>query len=159
MAITASSRAHDEHRPIAQSAGCPDRAAEVAHDNRGQDIVLHGPWGIDSSVRLFPVGDRHQPVRQLHAIAEEIDRTLARKIRTKSELESRVTPGARWILQDYGDIVIHLFDEKAREYYALEQLWSGARENRLVGRNNAANCQQPLAMLAAALSSNGGWIN
>ena len=32
-----------------------------------------------------------------------------------------------WILLDYGDVVVHLFDQKAREYYALDQLWSDAR--------------------------------
>jgi ribosome-associated protein len=32
----------------------------------------------------------------------------------------------RWIVLDYGDVVVHLFDEQARDYYALEQLWCDA---------------------------------
>jgi ribosome-associated protein len=33
----------------------------------------------------------------------------------------------RWILLDYGSVVIHLFDEATRDYYRLEDLWAGAR--------------------------------
>ena len=34
---------------------------------------------------------------------------------------------SRWILLDYGDVVIHLFDDETRSYYALEDLWGQAR--------------------------------
>ena len=34
---------------------------------------------------------------------------------------------SRWIVQDYGDVVVHIFDAGAREYYALEDLWADAK--------------------------------
>jgi ribosome-associated protein len=34
---------------------------------------------------------------------------------------------SRWIVQDYGDIVVHVFDPDAREYYAIEDLWADAK--------------------------------
>jgi ribosome-associated protein len=33
---------------------------------------------------------------------------------------------SRWIVQDYGDVIVHVFDPDAREYYALEELWADA---------------------------------
>lgn len=64
--------------------------------------------------------------RQLHAIADEIDRVLDREMR-HGRLGVEGYDGSRWILLDYGDVVVHMFDEEARDYYALEQLWTGAK--------------------------------
>jgi ribosome-associated protein len=63
----------------------------------------------------------------LHAISEEIDRRLQddlgdRRLGLEGYNESR------WILLDYGNVVVHLFDAETRDYYALEQLWSQAAE-------------------------------
>ena len=63
--------------------------------------------------------------RQLHAMSEEIDHKLEddlkdRRIGIEGYQESR------WILLDYGSIVIHLFDDESREYYSLESLWADA---------------------------------
>ncbi|MCG8586093.1 MAG: RsfS/YbeB/iojap family protein, partial [Pirellulales bacterium] len=35
---------------------------------------------------------------------------------------------SRWIVLDYGDVVIHLFDEPTRDYYSLETLWANAKQ-------------------------------
>ena len=64
--------------------------------------------------------------RQLHAISEEIDRVLEldmsdRRMGIEGYNESR------WILLDYGSVVIHLFDAETRDYYALEDLWGQAK--------------------------------
>jgi ribosome-associated protein len=34
--------------------------------------------------------------------------------------------GAQWIALDYGDVIVHVFDEETRDYYDLEHLWSAA---------------------------------
>ncbi len=64
--------------------------------------------------------------RQLHAIAEEIDDVLRRDFGDK-RLGIEGYADSRWILLDFGDVVIHLFDEETRQYYDLEQLWAGAK--------------------------------
>ena len=63
----------------------------------------------------------------MHAMSEEIDRVLEQTMgdeRTNIEGYRE----SRWIVLDYGNVVVHLFDEETRSYYALEQLWSRATQ-------------------------------
>ncbi len=100
-------------------------AAQVAHDNRGQNIVLLDLREMTAVFDFFLLVTGTSR-RQLHAIAEEIDDTLVEQFGEKRMGLEGYAAGT-WVLQDYGDVVIHLFDDQAREYYSLEQLWSGAR--------------------------------
>jgi ribosome-associated protein len=63
--------------------------------------------------------------RQLHAISEEIDHALEDDLNDQ-RMGIEGYRESRWIVLDYGSVVIHVFDEETREYYALEQLWSEA---------------------------------
>ena len=63
--------------------------------------------------------------RQLHAISEEIDHCLEDQLGDE-RMSIEGYNESRWILLDYGTVVIHLFDAETREYYALEQLWGAA---------------------------------
>jgi ribosome-associated protein len=62
--------------------------------------------------------------RQLHAISEEIDRVLIESGDQRLGIEGYSE--SRWILLDYGSVVIHLFDAETRRFYALEDLWGTA---------------------------------
>jgi ribosome-associated protein len=59
--------------------------------------------------------------RQVQAIADEIVETLKKAGTPAARVEGYKT--AEWILLDYGDFVVHIFDEKARKFYDLERLW------------------------------------
>jgi ribosome-associated protein len=63
--------------------------------------------------------------RQLHAISEEIDRILEGDM-GDHRMGIEGYNESRWILLDYGSVVVHLFDAETREYYALEDLWGEA---------------------------------
>jgi len=100
-------------------------AARVADQNRGRDIVI-----LDLR-ELTPLFDYFVLVtgasrRQLHAISEEIDDVLQCEFHDR-RLGIEGYADSRWILLDYGDIVVHLFDEETRGYYDLEQLWAGSK--------------------------------
>ena len=64
--------------------------------------------------------------RQLHAMSEEIDHTLEDDLKDK-RMGSEGYDASRWVLLDYGSVVIHLFDDETREFYALEALWADAK--------------------------------
>ena len=64
--------------------------------------------------------------RQLHAISEEIDHALEDDL-DDQRMGIEGYRESRWILLDYGNVVIHIFDEEMREFYALEQLWNQAK--------------------------------
>jgi len=64
-------------------------------------------------------------VRQVRTIAEEIER----RIKELGGAAPRCVEGlddARWVLLDYGQFVVHVFLDEARQYYNLERLWSDA---------------------------------
>jgi ribosome-associated protein len=99
-------------------------AARTAGENRGQEIVLLDLRCVTQFFDFFVIATGTSR-RQLHAMSEEIDRVL------KHELHDRCIGreglvDSRWILLDYGSLVIHLFDKESREYYSLESLWAEA---------------------------------
>jgi ribosome-associated protein len=62
--------------------------------------------------------------RQLHTIADEIEKELKKLSIKKYGIEGYRE--AKWILIDYGDVIVHLFDKEMRSYYDLELLWGDA---------------------------------
>lgn len=64
--------------------------------------------------------------RQVQAIADEISERLKKDFRRRP-IRIEGYGKAEWVLLDYGDFVIHLFDKDAREFYDLERLWRDAR--------------------------------
>ena len=62
--------------------------------------------------------------RQVQAIASAIEEALAKCGVDPHHLEG--AQQGRWILLDYGDFVVHIFDRERRDYYRLEDIWSDA---------------------------------
>ena len=100
-------------------------AARTAYNNRGRNIVILDLRELTSVFDYFVVVTGTSR-RQLHAISEEIDDTLENEF-GDHRLGIEGYSESRWILLDFGDVVVHMFDEETREYYALEHLWSGAK--------------------------------
>jgi len=63
--------------------------------------------------------------RQVKAIARDIEEEL-----DKQDIGPRHTEGldqGRWVLMDYGDVIVHIFTAAERDYYTLDKLWAGAQ--------------------------------
>ena len=96
-------------------------AARAAAENKGQDILVLDLSKQTSIFDCFVIATGTSR-RQLHAIAEEIDRVF--KGRGEKRLSMSGYDESRWIALDYGGVVIHLFDEECRSFYDLEGLWA-----------------------------------
>jgi ribosome-associated protein len=100
-------------------------AAQTAEDNRGTDVVVLDLRELTSIFDYFVVASGTSR-RQLHAMSEEIDHALEDQLGDR-RMGIEGYGESRWILLDYGDVVIHLFEPEMRAYYALEDLWGHAK--------------------------------
>lgn len=100
-------------------------AARCADELRGQDIVVLDLTSLTSIVDFFVVVTATSQ-RQMHAIADEVNRLLKRdRGNDRLNIEGYRTDG-NWLLTDYGDVVVHVFTAEGRSTYDLEQLWADA---------------------------------
>ncbi len=100
-------------------------AARTAEENRGQDIAVLDMRKITPVFDYFVLATGTSR-RQLHAMSEEIDHKLEDDLHEK-RLGIEGFSESRWILLDYGSVVIHLFDEETRNYFSLEELWAESK--------------------------------
>lgn len=97
-------------------------AAKTADENRGQDIVVLDVRKLTPIFDYFVIASGTSR-RQLHAMSEEIDDKLEKEL-GDSRMGIEGYAESQWILLDYGSVVIHLFDDETRQYFALEELWA-----------------------------------
>jgi ribosome-associated protein len=112
---------------------------KAAAENRGQDIMLLDLTDQTSLFDFFIIASGSSR-RQLAAMSSEIDRVLKHDFH---ELKLSVSgfEESRWIVLDYGSIVVHLFDEETREFYDLESLWADGKQIDISDIVNAASAQ------------------
>lgn len=98
-------------------------AAEAAREKKASQIVVMDMRGLSSIADLFFICSASNE-RQVKAIARNIEEHLIRFSRDPLRMEG--LNEARWVVMDYGDVLIHVFQEEAREYFSLESLWGDA---------------------------------
>ncbi len=100
-------------------------AVRAAESKKATDIRVLNLSGITSFADYFVICTGANQ-RQIQAISDEVGVRLKQDA---GELPISVEgyQQAEWVLADYGDLLVHIFSPKAREYYALERLWRGAK--------------------------------
>lgn len=98
-------------------------AARTGDENKAKDIVVLDMRGITPLYDYFVLLTGASR-RQIHTLAEEVDAALRGQGDERRSIEGY--QASRWVVQDYGDLVVHVFDPESREYYALEDLWADA---------------------------------
>ena len=102
-------------------------AAEVCDEKKAKDIIVLDVRKITSISDYFIVCSTSNE-RQARAIAEDL--RMRMKELGKREMGVEGLEDARWVLQDFGDIVLHIFHESQREFYDIEGLWADAKQVR-----------------------------
>lgn len=98
-------------------------AADALDDKKGMDIALLDVGDLLSITEVFVIvtGTSRPHVRTLaEAVDEKLKEHGRRPLRTEGAAEGE------WVLLDYGDFVVHVFQETPRDFYGLERLWGDA---------------------------------
>jgi ribosome-associated protein len=98
-------------------------AARVALENKARDIVVLDLRQITPLYDFFVMATGASR-RQIHTITEEIDAAMRGQGDRRLAVEGY--EASTWVVQDYGDVMVHVFNPQTREYYALEDLWADA---------------------------------
>ncbi len=92
-------------------------------DKKGADITILDVSKLLQIVDVFVIATGANR-RQVQTLAESVDERLRefgrRPIRQEGQTEGE------WLLLDYGDIVVHVFQPESRDYYSLDRLWGDA---------------------------------
>lgn len=98
-------------------------AVEAAQDKQAVDVTVLKLPGAGTFAEYFMLcSGQSQP--QIKAISEAIEERLEKHGKRLSHREGKAN--AEWILLDYADFIVHIFSERARQYYDLERLWRNA---------------------------------
>ncbi|MCR4704873.1 MAG: ribosome silencing factor [Lachnospiraceae bacterium] len=105
-------------------------AVEALEDKKAQDIRIIDISEISTIADYFIIagGDNRN---QMQALANNVEEKLGRAGMALRQIEGYDT--ANWILMDYHDIIIHLFDHENRLFYDLERIW---RDGKLIEKED-----------------------
>jgi len=93
-------------------------------DKKAEDIRVIGIEEISSIADFFIIASGKN-VNQVHAIADEIEEKLGRAGMNPKQIEGY--QNANWVLMDYGDLIVHVFDQDNRLFYNLERIWKDGK--------------------------------
>ena len=101
-------------------------ALTCASEKKAFDMVALDLREIASFTEFFIIVSGANQ-RQVQAISDEISEQLKKQLKSKVIRIEGYNSG-EWILLDYGDFVVHIFEKEARDFYDLQRLWRDARK-------------------------------
>lgn len=96
---------------------------ELLEDKKGLDVVALSLAGLSSIADSFVIASG-QSAPHVKALADEVGDKMSEEGIDPLRVEGYNS--AKWILLDYGDVIVHIFDKEARAFYSLEWLWGDA---------------------------------
>lgn len=111
-------------KPVYAATDIARMAAEAIHDKKGLDVVLLDVAELLSITDIFVIATGTSNIH-VRALADGVEEALAGSA-SRKPLRREGVDQATWILLDYGDVVVHLFQPEIRDFYGLERLWADA---------------------------------
>ncbi len=99
-------------------------------DKKGLDILLLDMRKVPHAVSDFFVIGTGSSSTNVEALATSVEDMLRMELQEKPTAREGLD-NAQWVLLDYFNVVVHIFQEEWREFYALEELWSDAEVTRI----------------------------
>lgn len=96
---------------------------EAAQEKKGRQIVKMDISKISTFADYFVIITGESGI-QIKALSDHIDDQLRRK--NVHAISKEGYQNLKWVLMDYSDIIVHIFDHESREFYAIERLWADA---------------------------------
>jgi len=101
-------------------------AIASASEKKAFDLTVLDLREIATFTEFFIIASANNQ-RQVQAICDEIQEQLKKQLNSKA-VRIEGYNSAEWVLLDYGDFIVHVFEQKAREFYDLERLWRDAKK-------------------------------
>ena len=92
-------------------------------EKKAEDISVIDISDLSVMADYFVIASGNN-ANQIHAMADFLEEELAKEGIKPKHIEGYNT--ANWILLDYSDIIIHIFDKESRSFYDLDRIWKGA---------------------------------
>lgn len=96
----------------------------MAIENKASDVIVLDLRGLTTEFDFFVIATGASR-RQVHTIVEEIDAKLSKAGDKRMAINGYES--SKWVVQDYGDVLVHVFDKDTRDYYRLEENWADAK--------------------------------
>ena len=102
--------------------------ASAILDKKAADVLILHIASLSSIADYLVIGSGESE-RQARALADHVSDTLTAQGHAPLSIEG--ASSAKWVVMDFGDVIVHIFQKDIREHYALERLWSDAEQVRL----------------------------
>ncbi len=99
-------------------------AAQALSDKKGENIAVLDIRGLTIIADYFVLVTAGS-LRQMDALKDSVEEAFSKEGLEPAHIEG--ANASNWILMDYGDIVIHIFDREGRSFYDLERIWKDGK--------------------------------
>ena len=100
-------------------------AVQALEDKKGIDITVIDISEVSVMADYFVIASGGSP-NQVQALIDNVDETLGRAGENCKSVEGYRE--SSWILMDFGDVIIHIFDRENRLFYDLERIWKDGKQ-------------------------------